>query len=98
MSEMVRKQIYITKRQKDMLKRLSEARGISEAEIIRQAIDRETWQTVRQGMAVNRETWEQARQLMLDIQALDPIKDQVRGWMREEIYEDRLSRYGDRSD
>jgi len=41
MSNMVRKQIYINRRQQALLKRLSEQRGISEAEIIRQAIDRE---------------------------------------------------------
>lgn len=41
MSQMVRKQIYIYKRQQAQLKRISEARGISEAEIIRNALDRE---------------------------------------------------------
>lgn len=97
MSKMVRKQIYISVRQKDMLKKLSEARGLSEAEIVRQAIDREARQAVRQGSAVSHEAWEQAYQLMLDIQALGPLEDQPRGWTREEIYEDRLNRYGDRS-
>ena len=38
MSEMVRKQFYIHKRQQILLKRLSQARGVSEAEIVRQAI------------------------------------------------------------
>jgi hypothetical protein len=37
----VRKQIYIQKRQDALLKRLDQARGLSEAEIIRQAIERE---------------------------------------------------------
>jgi hypothetical protein len=37
MSEMIRKQIYISKRQEQLLKRLSQARGVSEAEIIRNA-------------------------------------------------------------
>ena len=41
MSNMVRKQIYIYHRQEILLKRLARVRGISEAEIIRQAIDRE---------------------------------------------------------
>jgi hypothetical protein len=41
MSEMLRKQFYIHKRQHILLKRLSQARGVSEAEIIRQAIERE---------------------------------------------------------
>jgi hypothetical protein len=37
---MVRKQIYIPKRQQLLLKRKAKAVGISEAELIRQAIDR----------------------------------------------------------
>jgi hypothetical protein len=41
MSQMVRKQIYIYKRQEAQLKKISEAQGISEAEIIRSALDRE---------------------------------------------------------
>lgn len=41
MSQMVRKQIYIYKRQEAQLKKISEAQGISEAEIIRGALDRE---------------------------------------------------------
>ena len=41
MSDMVRKQFYIHKRQQLLLRRLSQARGVSEAEIVRQAIERE---------------------------------------------------------
>jgi len=41
MSDMVRKQIYLHQRQEAQLKRLARLRGLSEAEIIRQAIDRE---------------------------------------------------------
>ena len=39
MSEMIRKQIYIPKRLETSLKRLAKKRRISEAEIIREAID-----------------------------------------------------------
>ncbi len=42
MAEMVRKQIYIQERHERLLKRISKARGVSEAELIRQAIERET--------------------------------------------------------
>lgn len=40
-SEMVRKQIYINRRQQDVLRQLARQRGMSEAEVIRRAIDRE---------------------------------------------------------
>ncbi len=42
MAGMVRKQIYIEERHERLLKRISKARGVSEAELIRQAIERET--------------------------------------------------------
>lgn len=35
MAQMIRKQIYIQKSQEDRLKKVAEARGVSEAEIIR---------------------------------------------------------------
>jgi hypothetical protein len=42
MSEhMIRKQVYLLRRQGLMLRRLAKQRGVSEAEIIRQALERE---------------------------------------------------------
>jgi hypothetical protein len=41
MSKMVRKQIYIYKRQEAWIKGVAQAKGVSEAEVIRQAIDRQ---------------------------------------------------------
>ena len=38
-TQMVRKQIYISRRQERLLKHLSQALGVSEAEFIRQALD-----------------------------------------------------------
>ena len=41
-TDMVRKQIYIHRRQQNLLRQLARQCGVSEAEIIRRAIDRET--------------------------------------------------------
>ena len=41
-TDMVRKQIYIHRRQQNLMRQLARQRGMSEAEIIRRAIDRET--------------------------------------------------------
>jgi hypothetical protein len=41
MTQMIRKQVYIEPRHDDILKRLSRARGATEAQIIRSAIERE---------------------------------------------------------
>jgi hypothetical protein len=91
MSQMMRKQIYIQKRQQALLRRLARARGVSEAELIRQAIDRET----SAGSAPAH----------TDASALDEIvrfalarrKQGVVGksyrWKRTDAYEERLSRY-----
>jgi DNA-binding SARP family transcriptional activator len=39
MAQMVRKQIYLYKQQETLLRRVAEARGVSEAEVIRQALE-----------------------------------------------------------
>jgi hypothetical protein len=44
MAQMVRKQIYIEKRQDALLKRQAKLRGVSAAELIREAIDRQIGQ------------------------------------------------------
>jgi hypothetical protein len=59
MSEMIRKQFYIHKRQHLLLRRLSQARGVSEAEIIRQAIEREATGVSPQSAPPDRAAWEE---------------------------------------
>lgn len=91
MSQMMRKQIYIQKRQQAMLRRLARARGVSEAELIRQAIDREASAG--------------STPAHTDASALDAIvrfalarREQGAAgksykWNRADAYEERLSRY-----
>jgi hypothetical protein len=98
MSEMVRKQIYIKRRQQALLKRLAEERGLSEAEIVRQAIDREARHVVSSEVQSSQEAWENARKLMLELAALGPLENQPRLWKRDDAYEDRENRYAVRSD
>ena len=98
MSQMMRKQIYIQKRQQILLKRLAKARGVSEAEIIRQAIDEHTGSTTLRTPPSDPMAWQNAYQFMLDLQAQGPVPGQRRQWKREDAYEERLSRYDRRSD
>lgn len=91
-TNMVRKQIYIQKRQDALLKRLSKARGVSEAEIIRQAIERQ----VGGGPVL---------QPSSDLSAMDDFirlalskrsqgrKGEPYRWDREEIYAEREGRW-----
>lgn len=98
MSQMMRKQIYIQKRQQILLRRLAKARGVSEAEIIRQAIDEHTGSTTLRIAPSDPTAWQKAYQFMLDLQAQGPVPGQRRQWKREDAYEERLSRYDRRTD
>jgi hypothetical protein len=59
MSEMIRKQFYIHKRHQILLGKLARAKGVSEAEIIRQAIEHEAAGGERQPSAPDRSAWEE---------------------------------------
>lgn len=98
MSEMMRKQIYISRRQQALLKRLAKERGLSEAEIVRQAIDREARHVVSREAQSSQDAWDNARKLMLELSALGPLENQPRRWKRDDAYEDRENRYDNRSD
>lgn len=92
MSEyMVRKQIYIPKRQDALLKRLAKQRGVSEAEIIRQALEREveapTFVQNREKAFAKMLAFADQRKVKYSGQG-EPFK-----WKRDEIYEERESRW-----
>ncbi len=92
MSNMVRKQIYIHRRHADWLSRLAEARGISEAEVVRQAIEREVTGAMTTAAQTNLRAWEaiiafadSRRDLATDAPAYQ--------WRREDAYDERESRF-----
>ena len=93
MERMVRKQIYIEGRQEAKLKRVAKKRGLSEAEVIRQALDREL--SAIGGLLPPRdpEAWQQALQFMRSLREKGPLPEQRRDWKRDDLYEERLSRY-----
>jgi hypothetical protein len=93
---MVRKQIYIEKRQRDQLKRAAKAHGLSEAELIRQAIDQRLAGGAKK-LPRDPEAWARAMALMRSLQAQGPLPDRRRNWTREDLYEERESRYGRRA-
>jgi transcriptional regulator with XRE-family HTH domain len=95
MTQMIRKQIYIGKRQQALLARLAASRGVSEAEVIRQAIEREATSM--------------AQRPLPDATALDDliqaalqrreagVTGQALQWRREDAYTERLDRHGRQS-
>ena len=92
MTQMLRKQIYLPKRQQAQLKRLAKSRGVSEAAIIRQAVEREMILTASQPTAGDRSALEEFIRFGLSRQAAEETTK--RTWTRDELYEERLSRYG----
>ncbi len=92
MTVMIRKQIYIPRRQEILIKRLSQSRGISEAEVIRQAIEREI---NRELIVVDPEklsAWEQLMQAVEERKA-ETQSGEPYHWNREEIYAERENRW-----
>ena len=91
-TQMVRKQIYIHKRQEALLKRLSQARGVSEAEIIRQAIEREVAGVPAQPLADDQAAWQELL-TFLESRTAQGGSGQPYRWNREEIYTERENRW-----
>lgn len=91
MAHMVRKQVYIEPRQDAILKRLARTLGLSEAEIIRQAIDRQTSNVPTDVRDLK--AWEREKAFIAERMAAGPVVS-TRKWRREDVYEERLSRYG----
>ena len=86
MSQMVRKQIYLYKQQETMLRRVAEARGVSEAEVIRQAL----------GQALSAEAALLSEKSPLD-EFIELARSKKKGsdkpykWSREDAYDDERS-------
>jgi hypothetical protein len=87
MTQMLRKQIYIPRRQKILLGKLAKARGVSEAEVIRQAIEREAALSAAQPVAGDRSALEDFIRFGLSRRAGQDTTQ--RSWTRQELYEER---------
>lgn len=89
MGNLVRKQIYIEDLQNRRLKSRARARRVSEAEIIRHAIDIELASTTHKTPDMT--AWEEEKAFMQE-RMRHPVKPVSKRWTREELYEERLSR------
>ncbi len=84
MGTKVRKQIYIEQRQEAELKTLAEQTGLSEAEIIRQAINRQA--RVLRLPRRELDVWETERAFIARLMAQGPVRG-TRTWAREDLYD-----------
>jgi hypothetical protein len=90
---MVRKQVYLPRRQNQLIKRLAKQRGVSEAEVIRQALEREAEMSapvVGTSKKALDEIITFARSLRErpELMQGEPVR-----WNRQELYEERESRW-----
>ena len=91
MTQMIRKQIYIQPAQDATLKQRAMMLGVTEAELIRRAIDRH--------MAVlgpgvrDMSAWDREKAFIAKRMAVTP-RPGPRRFKREDAYEERLKRYG----
>lgn len=81
----VRKQIYIDPIQEDSLKQLAKDTGVSEAEIIRQAIDRHTQSSLFPQQS-DLQAWKQEKVFIEHLIEQGSVPGQ-RTWRREDLYE-----------
>ena len=92
MSEMVRKTIYITPRQAELLKHLAQLRGVSEAEIIREAIDHEVERLEPAAAQGELSEIEKFSELAKE-HRLEGINGEPYKWNRQELYDERENRW-----
>ncbi len=90
MSRMIRKQVYVEPRQEEILKRRSTELGISEAELIRRAIEQVAWGPV--SGQVDRGAWESAKAFTQQHRRLEALQT-GRAWTREQLYDERFERF-----
>lgn len=93
---MIRKQIYIRDRQQALLRRLAKAEGASEAEVIRQAIEGRAKGVHLPPVPSDPSAWDRALSFMQGLRRRGPLRGRRRRWTREDLYEERLGRYGRR--
>lgn len=84
MSSKIRKQIYLEPRQETLLKLTAQQTGVSEAEIIRQAIDRHLGSTTPP--KTNFTAWEEEKTFVNQAKQHPPLPG-GRDWRREDLYE-----------
>jgi hypothetical protein len=94
MGDMVRKQIYLKKRQVKAIQQKAEVMGINESELIRQAIDRDLYGGEGLPTRPDPAAWEEIESFLSLLDG-KPQEGKPYHFDRNELYEDRLSRFDD---
>jgi hypothetical protein len=97
MVRMIRKQVYIQERQQAVLRRMARKQGVSEASVIRQAIDGQLDGGQSRFAPPDEEAWRKVVASMRGAQRSRRSRLRARKWKRDDLYEERLSRYDRRT-
>jgi hypothetical protein len=89
---MIRKQVYIEERHDRLLKHRARQRGVTEAEIIREALDRAEVGDSRAGHLSDPAAGHKAISFMRSL-ARRRNAPAGRGWTREALYDERIGRW-----
>jgi hypothetical protein len=92
MAQMIRKQVYIETQQDVVLKQHARMLGVTEAEVIRRAIDKLTALLLASGIR-DPKAWQREKDFIAGRMAGGPAPG-GRKFRREDVYEERLMRYG----
>jgi len=90
---MIRKQVYIEERHDRLLKRRARQRGVTEAEIIREALDRVVVGDSRAGHLSDPAAGRKAISFMRSLARRRREAPAGRGWTRESLYDARIGRW-----
>ena len=85
MSDLIRKQLYITKQQDQLLKKKAATYNISEAEIVREALDSHT--AAASYPRNVQEKWLEERRYIEENRKGSKNDSPIRRWKREDIYD-----------
>lgn len=88
MGRMVRKQVYIEPEQDELLKRLSKELGVTEAALVRRALD----SLAEPDDEIARQQALQELFAFMRERATMKVPQTGRGWTRDELYDERLDR------
>jgi hypothetical protein len=92
MSKMIRKQIYIHRWQQTLLDRVAKASGLSQAEIIRRAIEHEVAGAEAPSRRSDRGAWDALMDVVRARRELGPLGPAYR-WQRGDAYQERERRF-----
>lgn len=90
---MIRKQVYIEERHDRWLKHRARQRGVTEAEIIREALDRAEIGDSRTGHLSDPAAGREAISFMRSLARRRRKAPAGRGWSRDSLYDERIGRW-----